>query len=403
MLNLPPAQHCRLSGESLCDADLLLEVPDCPLGGVYPLHATDSIALRTPLRVVQARQSGLVQLGHTLDPSLYQQYAFAGATSKGYTSYLRGFARKVAGSFGAGAAILEIGCGDGALLSCLRELGFSRLRGIDPGRPALQSSPALTICSGYFPGDLPARWREEPFDLIIARHVIEHLETPRDFVAHFAGLLRPGGQVWLEAPDLDATLERRLWSNFYQLHCNYFTAGTLDALMGGAGYRCLDGELVDVFGGSLLRRYQDAEAAAQSVSPKELLVKAARRVGSLAGRIAECREKLSGLIARAPDPCVGYGAAERTAVTLGICPALTDKLAGLYDGNPLLTGRCLAGTELRIEPKQELFRRAPAAILLFAISHVKEILAEFKARLPASTIVGVAGHDFACQPLGDYC
>jgi SAM-dependent methyltransferase len=413
MLNLPPAQRCRLSGESLRDADVLFEVPDCPLAGVYPVEAADSVALRTPLRVVQARQSGLVQLGHALDPSPYQQYAFAGATSKAYTGYLRGFAQQVAGSFGADAAVLEVGCGDGTLLNCLQELGFSRLHGIDPGRPARQSSPALSICSGYFPGDLPARWQAEQLDLIIARHVIEHVETPRDFVAHFAGLLRAGGEVWLEAPDLDSTLGRRLWSNFYQLHCSYFTAGTLDALLGNAGYCCLGGELVEVFGGSLRRRYQRVEPIAQSVSSEEprginsalrrtRQPPPAPRVGSLAGQIAECRGKLSELVAQAPDPCAGYGAAERTAVTLGICPALADKLSGLYDGNPLLAGRYLAGTLLRIEPKQELFKHPPAAILLFAISHVKEILAEFRAGLPASTLVGICGHDFACQPLGDY-
>jgi hypothetical protein len=111
--------------------------------------------------------------------------------------------------------------------------------------------------------------------------------------------------------------------------------------------------------------------------------------------------RLAELGARLPAPCAGYGAAERTAVTLGICPALAGKLSKLCDGNPLLAGRYLAGTALRIESKQELFKHPPAAILLFAISHVKEIMAEFKARLPAAMVIGIAGHDFACQQLGD--
>jgi SAM-dependent methyltransferase len=131
---------------------------------------------------------------------------------------------------------------------------FQNVLGIDPSR-ALREQPEDFLVSGYFPQDLPPPYRERKFDLIISRHVLEHIEAPRPFAAALAAALASDGQLWLEVPDLDSTVERKLWSNFYHLHCNYFSAVTLDQIATQAGLRCTSGTVVEVFGGSLLRKY----------------------------------------------------------------------------------------------------------------------------------------------------
>ena len=78
------------------------------------------------------------------------------------------------------------------------------------------------------------------------------------------------------------------------------------------------------------------------------------------------------------------------------------KLRCLADGNPLLEGRFLGGTTLAIVGKEEFYRNPPSAVVLFAISHLREIIAEFQTRLPGSIMIGVAGADFRCQPLGEW-
>ena len=100
MLELPVADRCRLSGEPLADAPVLLELADCPLPGIYPDEIRESLALRSPLRVVRAPGSGLVQLAHRFDPSLYADYGFAADTSDAYRAHLEWFA----GELHAGAA-----------------------------------------------------------------------------------------------------------------------------------------------------------------------------------------------------------------------------------------------------------------------------------------------------------
>jgi len=349
----------------------------------------ESLALRSPLRVVQARHSGFVQLAHVYDLSLYRQYSFSGGGSAAYRKHLTHFAATVAQQLPKQAYILEVGCGDGWLLRQLRELGYENVFGIDPSKAARENRNDF-ITSGFFPEDMPAALRGQKFDLIITRHVLEHIEAPRPFMTALANALTDGGQLWIEVPDLTSTVQRRLWSNFYQLHCGYYSAETMDSLAATAGLRCREGRIVEVFGGSLLRKYARGDAITTPAPP---------RLDGLHREVDQFRASLAQLSALVPVGSVGYGAAERTAVTLGHAPALAARLERMFDGNRLLTDRYLAGTALRIEDKEALFRDGAPAVLLFAISNATEILAEWKQRLPADTLVGVVGGEFILQPL----
>ena len=392
MMQLPLAESCRLSGESLRNGRLLFEVECCPLPGIYPEDPEQALEMTSPLRVVQARQSGFVQLAHVFDGELYRHYAFAGGGADAYRRHLDWFAGEVAARFPRSASILEVGCGDGWLLRELRGRGYTDVLGIDPSRAACKQS-CDWLLSGYFPDDLPADQRNQGRDLVVCRHVLEHIESPGPFVKALAEALLPKGELWIEVPDLDCTLQRGIWSNFYQLHCNYFSAPTLDRLAAAAGLQCLGGKVVDVFGGSILRRYvRGTSEAIREPSPLE----------GIAARVEAYLSSMVRLADSVPTGTVGYGAAERTAVMLGFAPVFAERLTGLHDANLLLHGRHLAGTRLRIEGKEALFRKSPPAIVLFAISNATEILAEWKRELKGETLVGIAGGDFPFKPLKNY-
>jgi SAM-dependent methyltransferase len=383
MLELALQETCRLSGEPLASAPVLLDLPDCPIPGVYPLSAADSLEMRSPLRVVRAPVSGLVQLAHRFESSVYSDYGFAGDTSEAYRAHLEWFAAELHAGLNPGGGVLEVGCGDGTLLGLLQERGHDNVIGIDPGRAAAATATAGVI-AGFFPDDLPADARARRYRRVIARHVLEHIENPRTFIAELSAYLAADGELWIEVPDLDATLDGGRWSNFYQLHCNYFTAGTLDRLAATAGLRCVGGTVVDVFGGSLLRRYRHGS---------ELAPASPHRTARVAHGFASFQDRLAELAAKLPARSVGYGAAERTALTLGACPPLAERLTALHDGNALLDGRHLAGTALEIRSPDDLYQAAPEAVVLFAVSHREEIVREWHGRLAPSTLVAIAEGD----------
>ena len=99
----------------------------------------DSLEMRSPLRVVQAPVSGLVQLAHRFESSVYSDYGFAGDTSQAYRAHLEWFAGELHAGLEPGGGVLEVGCGDGTLLGLLRERGHGDVIGIDPGRAAAAS------------------------------------------------------------------------------------------------------------------------------------------------------------------------------------------------------------------------------------------------------------------------
>lgn len=102
------------------------------------------------------------------------------------------------------ARTLEIGCGDGSLLSELHRRGFGgRLAGVEISASAVQLAgqrPEIDEVLGYDGERLPFSSRE--FDLTILSHVLEHVTRPHELLAEAARVSRA---VVLEVP-LEANL-----------------------------------------------------------------------------------------------------------------------------------------------------------------------------------------------------
>ena len=97
-----------------------------------------------------------------------------------------------------GAALLDIGCGDGSLI---RDLAghVGRAVGIDPALTEPIRGTGYELLPGRFPDDVP---EGQKFDVITMLAVLEHL--PRDVQASLAGsfeaLLNPAGRLIITVP-----------------------------------------------------------------------------------------------------------------------------------------------------------------------------------------------------------
>lgn len=92
------------------------------------------------------------------------------------------------------SAILDLGCGSGALLHAAREAGYRNLSGIDGSAEQVGAARTLGI-ENVKEGDLFTFLREQgpgTFDAIITFDVIEHLSKPE--------LMRLAGEVWRVLP-----------------------------------------------------------------------------------------------------------------------------------------------------------------------------------------------------------
>lgn len=114
------------------------------------------------------------------------------------------YLRRAIGDQG-GAAVLDVGCGDGVLGEVLGKAGVGwRVTGVDLAERAVELAAGWYERVRRFDLDrdaVPAEWRGA-FDGVACLEVLEHVEEPRAGLGRVAEMVRPGGAVVVSFPNL---------------------------------------------------------------------------------------------------------------------------------------------------------------------------------------------------------
>lgn len=139
---------------------------------------------------------------------------------------------------GAGKRLLDIGFGNGAFLERVRNAGW-QVAGADPDEEVVMraNEKGLPVRQGGV-----EIWSDEPesFDYITLSHVIEHVHEPRSVLEAAHRLLKPGGWIWLETPNIDSFGHRRFGKAWRGLevprHLVIFNRNSLETLLLESGF-----------------------------------------------------------------------------------------------------------------------------------------------------------------------
>jgi len=136
-----------------------------------------------------------------------------------------------------GGRVLDVGCGDGGFLLLARSCGWAVV-GVDPDAQAASHDLDFEIGAGgieYLDGE------SELFDAITLNHVIEHVYDPLNVLRRCYGLLKKGGQLWLETPNIESLGHAKFKSHWRGLepprHLVLFNARSLQFALTQAGFR----------------------------------------------------------------------------------------------------------------------------------------------------------------------
>lgn len=130
--------------------------------------------------------------------------------------------------------LLDVGAGRGDFLALARDRGWE-VEGIDafgdehPHRLAIRRIRFPEEC------DLPS----ERYDVVTAWAVFEHLHDPASAFAECARLLRPGGRLIVQVPNLRSVFGRWSLQEDVPRHLYFFSPPTLRRYGGSAGLRLL--------------------------------------------------------------------------------------------------------------------------------------------------------------------
>ncbi|MCG5238949.1 class I SAM-dependent methyltransferase [Azospirillum doebereinerae] len=148
------------------------------------------------------------------------------------------------------ARILDVGCRHGSFLENLRRQGYADIQGLEIDAAAIAKGEAaypdlkgrMQVYDGtIFP------FAKGSFDVITMFDVIEHIPPVEAYLTELCTLLRPGGRLVFQTPNLlvDApywilalrAFNREKLAMIFREHCSLQTYGSLRRLLGRAGFR----------------------------------------------------------------------------------------------------------------------------------------------------------------------
>lgn len=133
-------------------------------------------------------------------------------------------------------SILEIGAGDGAILSRLSELDFGEeLHAVEISRSGVdvirrRAIPRVVDCRQFDGSTLP--FPDNRFDLAVLSHVIEHVENPRPLLYEAARVAR---YVFVEVPTEDTSRRSDDYRPDPVGHINFYSRRTIRWLVQSCG------------------------------------------------------------------------------------------------------------------------------------------------------------------------
>ncbi|MGC9951214.1 MAG: class I SAM-dependent methyltransferase [Bryobacteraceae bacterium] len=172
-------------------------------------------------------------------------------------------------------AVLDIGCGNGAMLAEIRKLGSWKLCGIDSSESAVSIArgQGFNVRLADATVDSATLFEPHSFDLVISAEVIEHVYDPRGFLRQAHTMLRPHGRLLLTTPyhgylkNLLIAVLGRFDSHVNPLwdcgHIKFWSRATLSAALAEAGF----GQIEFYGAGRFAYLWKSMVLTARSVAP----------------------------------------------------------------------------------------------------------------------------------------
>jgi len=135
-------------------------------------------------------------------------------------------------------SVNDVGCATGALLAYLRDRGW-RVTGVEisPCAEYARKERRLDVRSVPFEEN---KFPQEHFDVVLASHLIEHLNDPVSFLTEANRVLKEGGLIFITTPNISgfqARIYGGRWRSAIFDHLYLFSVRTLSKMLKKTGFK----------------------------------------------------------------------------------------------------------------------------------------------------------------------
>ncbi|HWB60111.1 MAG TPA: class I SAM-dependent methyltransferase [Chthoniobacteraceae bacterium] len=282
------------------------------------------------------------------------------------------------------ARILDMGCANGGLLRALRDLGFTRLCGIDPS-PACAEQTRRASGADAFAGSLfnmPAE--AGMFDGMILSHVLEHIRDLKPALVEMRRFLNPGAWLYVETPDASRYKDHLIspFQDFNTEHINHFSVQCMVNLLAQCGFTSFaQGQKTILSAPNMPYPALFVFADLAPGGATHAVVKDETLKRSLVEYISVSRRSLDGIEAqlqaaiRAHPELIVWGTGQLTMKLLAETSLGRANIVAFTDSNPTNQGKLLRGVPV-VAPQSLTARDVP--ILVASTINADSILASIQ-------------------------
>jgi len=329
---------------------------------VQRLLQPDQITLDRAIRlnVCKCSRCGLVQFAENIEIPYSTDYLWSVNFSPQAQAYQRDLAERWQREHKlASKAVLEIGGGDGFFSLLLQQLGC-QVTMIDPSPEAClraRERGVERVIEGYFTSNT---FPDMHFDAVIARHVLEHVARPIDFLRLIHTRLKREGKLFIEVPNFDTIRNRQRFQDLYAEHLSYFDPRSLTYAFDTAGFTVI--ELYTIEKGD----YLVCIAQAEHKELNDVDTALDTLVSQLRTMILEVRHSNRQIAV--------WGAGGRGVSLLALAEADNLGIEYVVDSDPNKWGKFTPVTHLPVVPPEVLHAKPVDALIILACSFQEEIL-----------------------------
>lgn len=300
-----------------------------------------------------------------------------------WASFIDDLQAKLGDTLGPAPTVLEIGYGDASFLSALSEIRpDGRFIGFDPNGAVAPEGSRLELHAEMFdPGYHLAHLQP---DLIISRHVLEHLTNPLGFVQalSFAALgIDKTPALYIEVPCIDRAVETVRTVDFYFEHNSQFTTRSFTKMLSRCnvqerfidhGY---DGEVIF----ALVELGVDTQQRATALNTQSYRDQARAAVPKVAAQLQALKDQGKKIAI--------WGGTGKAAAFTNRYQLKADAFPLVVDSDPQKAGTYVPGTGQKIQFR-DILKEAPADVVLIPPQwRAKDIVAEMRREsIPFETI-----------------